>query len=148
MQSEVVTLSKVKEFASKLSVWAHLATVGADGEPDVVPVHPCWEGDVVWVMVGTDSVKSRNVSVNDRVAMHWQVTENGDGVEVWGRATVLADLETKRRLWTGVFDYDLNAFAPGGPDESPDTAFMRIDVDRAVILRMYGAAGIERWARP
>ena len=148
MQSEAVSLSKVREFASKLSVWAHLATVGADGEPDVVPVHPCWEGDVLWVMVGTDSVKSRNVSVNDRVAMHWQVSENGDGVEVWGRATVLADLETKRRLWTGVFDYDLNAFAPGGPDESPDTAFMRIDVDRAVILRMYGAAGIERWARP
>jgi hypothetical protein len=47
-----------------------------------------------------------------------------------------------------VFDYDLNTFAPGGPDDSPDTAFMRIDVDRAVILRMYGAAGIERWARP
>lgn len=148
MGDEAVSLSKVREFASKLSVWAHLATVGADGEPDVVPVHPCWEGDVLWVMVGTDSVKSRNVSVNDRVAMHWQVTENGDGVEVWGRATVLADLETKRRLWTGVFDYDLNAFAPGGPDASPDTAFMRIDVDRAVILRMYGAAGIERWARP
>ena len=148
MQSEAVSLSKVREFAAKLSVWAHLATVGADGEPDVVPVHPCWEGDVLWVMVGTDSVKSRNVSVNDRVAMHWQVTENGDGVEVWGRATVLADLETKRRLWTGVFDYDLNAFAPGGPDASPDTAFMRIDVDRAVILRMYGAAGIERWVRP
>jgi len=148
MGAEAVSLSKVREFAEKLSVWAHLATVGADGEPDVVPVHPCWEGDVLWVMVGADSVKSRNVSVNDRVAMHWQVSENGDGVEVWGRATVLADLETKRRLWTGVFDYDLNAFAPGGPDDSPDTAFMRIDVERAVILRMYGAAGIERWARP
>ena len=145
--SESVSLSKVRDAASKLSVWAHLATVGSDGEPDVVPVHPCWEGDVLWVMVGTDSVKSRNVAANDRVAMHWQVTENGDGVEVWGRATVLADLETKRRLWNGVFDYDLNAFAPGGPDDSPDTAFMRIDVDRAVILRMYGAAGVERWRR-
>jgi len=147
MPGKAVTLTTVKEFASTLSVWAHLATVGSDGEPDVVPVHPCWDDDVLWVMVGIDSVKTRNVSVNNRVAMHWQVTENGDGVEVWGRATVLADLETKRRLWDGVFDYDLNAFAPGGPDNSPDTAFMRIDVDRAVILRMYGAAGIERWTR-
>lgn len=141
------TLSDVRNFASGLSVWAHLATVGADGEPDVVPVHPCWEGEVLWVMVGTDSVKSRNVASNERVAMHWQVTENGDGVEIWGRATVVSDLETKRRLWKGVFDYDLDAFAPGGPDNSPTTAFMRIDVDRAVILRMYGAAGVERWNR-
>ncbi len=141
------TLSDVRNFASGLSVWAHLATVGADGEPDVVPVHPCWEGEVLWVMVGTDSVKSRNVASNERVAMHWQVTENGDGVEIWGRATVASDLETKRRLWKGVFDYDLDAFAPGGPDNSPTTAFMRIDVDRAVILRMYGAAGVERWNR-
>lgn len=141
------TLSEVRKFASGLSVWAHLATVGADGEPDVVPVHPCWEGEVLWVMVGTDSVKTRNVASNERVAMHWQVTENGDGVEIWGRATVVSDLETKRRLWKGVFDYDLDAFAPGGPDNSPTTAFMRIDVDRAVILRMYGAAGVERWNR-
>jgi len=141
------TLSDVRNFASGLSVWAHLATVGADGEPDVVPVHPCWEGEVLWVMVGTDSVKTRNVASNERVAMHWQVTENGDGVEIWGRATVVSDLETKRRLWKGVFDYDLDAFAPGGPDNSPTTGFMRIDVDRAVILRMYGAAGVERWKR-
>ena len=141
------SLSDVRNFASGLSVWAHLATVGADGEPDVVPVHPCWEGEVLWVMVGTDSVKSRNVASNERVAMHWQVTENGDGVEIWGRATVVSDLETKRRLWKGVFDYDLDAFAPGGPDNSPTTAFMRIDVERAVILRMYGAAGVERWNR-
>lgn len=143
----MTSLSDVRNFASGLSVWAHLATVGADGEPDVVPVHPCWEGEVLWVMVGTDSVKSRNVASNDRVAMHWQVTENGDGVEIWGQATVVSDLETKRRLWKGVFDYDLDAFAPGGPDNSPTTAFMRIDIDRAVILRMYGAAGVERWQR-
>ncbi|MFM8846672.1 MAG: pyridoxamine 5'-phosphate oxidase family protein [Actinomycetota bacterium] len=145
--SNETSLSAVREFASGLSVWAHLATVGADGAPDVVPVHPCWDGDTLWVMVGSGSVKSRNVAANDQVALHWQVTENGDGVEVWGRATVHDDLATKRRLWSGVFDYDLNAFAPGGPDASPDTAFMRIDVERAVILRMYGAAGVERWSR-
>ena len=48
--------------------------------------------------------------------MHWQVTEAGDGVEVWGTAEVHTDVETKRRLWTGVFDYDLDQFAPGGAD--------------------------------
>ena len=111
-----ITLDEVKTTAAALSPWAHLATVRADGTPDVVPVHPAWEGDTVWAMVGADSVKARNVAANPKVAMHWQVTEAGDGVELWGDARVHTDLETKRRLWTGVFDYDLNLFAPGGPE--------------------------------
>jgi len=142
-----LTLQDIKTFATGLSPWAHLATVGADGEPDVVPVHPCWEGDVIWIMVGRDSVKSKNVAHESRVALHWQVTESGDGVEVWGRSSLHTDVDTKRRLWNGVFDYDLNAFAPGGPDNSPDTVFMRVDVDRAMLMRAYGMAGIERWKR-
>ena len=140
-----IDLQDVRLAATALSPWAHLATVRADGSPDVVPVHPCWEGDDIWVMVGKDSVKSKNVSSNDQVAMHWQVTESGDGVEVWGRASLHEDLETKRRLWNGVFDYDLNAFAPGGPDNSPDTVFMKIVPSRAFVMRAYGMAGIERW---
>ena len=46
-------LDQVKARGAALSPWAHLATVGADGLPDVVPVHPCWEGDTLWVMCGT-----------------------------------------------------------------------------------------------
>jgi general stress protein 26 len=141
-----VTLSEVKEFAAKLSPWAHVATVGADGKPDVVPVHPCWDGDTLWSMIGVESVKARNLAVNPNVALHWQVTEKGDGVEIWGTAEVFADRETKRRLWTGVFDYDLNAFAPGGPDDSPGTAFMAITPERALILRQYGMQGLDRWS--
>lgn len=141
-----IDLEGVKAFATELSMWAHLATVGADGAPDVAPVHPCWERDTCWVMVGTDSVKTRNVADNPNVAMHWQVTANGDGVEIWGTAAHFADLDTKRRLWTGVFDYDLNAFAPGGPDDSPGTGFLAIDVQRALVLKMYGMGGSQRWS--
>lgn len=140
-------LETVRRAASALSVWAHLATVGSDGRPDVVPVHPCWDGDDLWIMVGTTSVKARNVAANDQVALHWQVTENGDGVEVWGRASVHADQATKRRLWNGVFDYDLNAFAPGGPDASPDTGFMKVVVERAMVMKTYGMGGIQRWRK-
>ena len=142
----VVRLDEVKEFATRLSPWAHLATVGADGKPDVVPVHPCWEGDTLWSMVGVESVKARNVAANPNVALHWQVTENGDGVEIWGTAEVFSDLETKRRLWTGVFDYDLTAFNPGGPDDSPGTAFMAVTPERALILRQFGMQGLDRWS--
>ena len=144
--SNTTDLEAVKTFASGLSPWAHLASVGADNKPDVVPVHPCWEGDDCWVMLGASSVKARNVRANDEVAMHWQVTEVGDGIEVWGTAEIFTDLETKRRLWDDVFDYDLNAFAPGGPDNSPDTAFLKIKPSRAIILHQYGMGGIDRWS--
>ena len=141
----MTTLDDVKTFATALSPWAHLATVGASGAPDVTPVHPCWDGDTLWVMVGTTSVKARNVATNDQVALHWQVTASGDGVEVWGTASVHDDLDTKRRLWKGVFDYDLDAFAPGGPDDSEGTGFMKVVPSRALILRQYGMGGAERW---
>lgn len=142
--SETLTLEEARHLGTRLSPWAHLASVGADGEPDVVPVHPCWEGDVLWVMIGRDSVKARNVSHEPRVALHWQVDEKGDGLEVWGVASLHDDVDTKRRLWNGVFDYDLNLFAPGGPDASPDTAFMRIDVTRVMSMRAYGMGGTRR----
>ena len=100
-------LETIKAKASALSPWAHMATVGADGAPDVVPVHPAWEGDVLWTLCGADSVKARNIRANPNVALHWQVTEIGDGVEIWGTAEIFPDLATKQRLWTGVFDYDL-----------------------------------------
>ncbi len=144
--SDDCTLDDVKAFAAQLSPWAHIATVGADGEPDVVPVHPCWDGETLWTMVGTTSVKAKNVADNPKVAIHWQVTENGDGVEVWGTGELFDDLETKRRLWDGVFDYDLNVFAPGGPDNSPDTAFLAITPTRALVLKQYGMGGSQRWS--
>lgn len=145
--TDTVDLAEIKTFASGLSPWSHLATVGADQKPDVSPVHPCWEGDTCWVMVGTGSVKAINIAANPAVALHWQVTEVGDGVELWGTATLATDLETKRRLWDDVFDYDLNAFAPGGPDGSPETGFLAITPERAIILRQYGMGGVLRWKR-
>ena len=111
--SETATLDEVRTFATELSPWAHLATIGADGFPDVAPVHPAWEAGTVWLMTGTDSVKARNIAAHPDIAMHWQVTEQGDGVELWGTATVHTDVETKRRLWDGVFDYNLGDFRAG-----------------------------------
>jgi nitroimidazol reductase NimA-like FMN-containing flavoprotein (pyridoxamine 5'-phosphate oxidase superfamily) len=64
-------LASIRAAASALSPWAHLATVGRDGRPDVVPVHPCWEGDAIWIMIGNESVKAKNVRHNNHVALHW-----------------------------------------------------------------------------
>jgi general stress protein 26 len=138
-------LEKVKTESARLSPWCHVGTVGADGEPDVAPVHPAWEGDTIWVMTGATSVKAKNIAHQPKVAMHWQVTEAGDGVEVWGTASMHTDLETKKRLWAGVFDYDLNLFSPGGPEGSPDIGFMSVKPDRALFLKAYGIGGRETW---
>jgi general stress protein 26 len=139
-------LDDIKQKAREPSSWAHIATVRADGTPDVTPVHPCWEGDTLWIMVATGSAKVRNIAANPNVALHWQVTEKGDGLELWGAAAVHTDLATKERLWNGVFDYDLNLFAPGGPS-SPEVGFVSVQPERALYLAAYGMGGTERWRR-
>ncbi len=137
-------IDEIAAESARLSPWAHLATVGADGAPDVVPVHPAWLDGSLWVMTYADSVKARNIGDNPQVAMHWQVDESGDGVEVWGAATVHTDDATKERLWEGVFDYDLNAFAPDGPT-SPAIAMVEVRPERAIALKAYGVGGREAW---
>ena len=64
---------------------------------------------------------------------------------MWGTAAVHADPETKRRLWTGVFDYDLNLFSPGGPEARPTPCFVAVTPDRALALKAYGMGGRETW---
>ena len=135
----------VRTQAARLSPWCHVGSVAPDGHPHVVPVHPAFEGRTIWAMVGTGSVKARNVRHHPEVMLHWQVTEAGDNLMVWGRAAVMDDPETKRRLWEGVFDYDLNLFAPGGPEGSPDTAFLSVEPSRAVFLEFYGIKGRQEW---
>jgi PPOX class probable F420-dependent enzyme len=141
-----VELNEVAAETIRLSNWAHLATVGADGSPDVVPVWPAWQDDSVWIFTNANSVKIRNLAANPNVAMHWQVDESGDGVEVWGTAAVHSDLDTKRRLWTGVFTYNLDDFAPDGL-ESADNCFIEVRPDRALVLKQYGMAGRDTWQR-
>lgn len=139
-------LDEVSAETARLSNWAHIATVGGDGKPDVVPVWPAWHDGKVWMNSHTGSVKVRNIGANPHVAMHWQVDDSGDGVEVWGTATVFTDVETKRRLWTGVFTYNLDDFSPGGP-ESPESCMVGVEPERALVLKQYGMAGRDTWTR-
>jgi PPOX class probable F420-dependent enzyme len=141
-----VELDEIKAETTRLSNWAHLATVGADGNPDVVPIWPAWHDDQVWIFSEVSSVKARNLAANPNVAMHWQVDESGDGVEVWGTATVHTDEDTKRRLWTGVFTYNLDDFAPEGI-ESAGICFIAVQPERALALKQYGMAGRDTWRR-
>ena len=53
-----MNLDDVRQRAASLSPWAHIATVRDDGTPDVTPVHPCWDGDTLWIMVFTGATMS------------------------------------------------------------------------------------------
>lgn len=139
-------IDDIETIGRALSVRTYLATVNNDGEPHVVPVHPAWEGSTIWVMTGTTAVKARNIAHNSKVALHWEASDAGDGLLVWGDASIHSDIETKTRLWHGVFDYDLNAFAPNGPT-SPEVVFLAIRPARAVHAIAYGAGGVQRWTR-
>ena len=54
-------LGEIIEESKRLGEWAHVATISHSGTPYVTPVHPCWEGEILWTMVGTDSVKAKNI---------------------------------------------------------------------------------------
>lgn len=140
-------LADVIEASARFGEWAHLATVSTSATPYVTPVHPCWEGETLWTMVGVNSVKAHNVADNPKVSYHWQVGPDTefDSLMLWGTGQVFADLETKQRLWEGVFDYNLNDFAPGGPEDSPDTGFLAVTPTKVVMLKQFGVGGRFEW---
>ena len=131
----------------RLGAIVHLATVMPDGDPHVAPVHADWHNSRLYVMVGKDARKTRNIALNPSVSLHYQVSETTgwDSLMIWGGATVLDSLEDKRRLWDGVFSYDLSLFSPGGPERSPATCFIEIRPQRAVLLRRFGIDGRDVW---
>ena len=68
-------IKEVIKASKDLGEWAHIATVSGSGTPYVTPVHPCWEGETLWIMVGINSVKSKNIADSSSVSLHWQVSE-------------------------------------------------------------------------
>lgn len=68
-------IEEVIKASKDLGEWAHIATVSGSGTPYVTPVHPCWEGETLWIMVGINSVKSKNIADSPSVSLHWQVSE-------------------------------------------------------------------------
>ena len=70
-----MNIKEVIKASKDLGEWAHIATVSGSGTPYVTPVHPCWEGETLWIMVGVNSVKSKNIADSPSVSLHWQVSE-------------------------------------------------------------------------
>lgn len=142
-----MTIEELVAEMERLGPYAHLATVTPGGNPHVVPIHVDWCDDALYAMVGRRDTKIRNLAANPAVCLHYQVSEaaNWDSLMIWGEARILDSLEDKRRLWEGVLSYDLNAFSPGGPDNSPNSVFLKVTPSRGLVLRQFGMQGREVW---
>ncbi len=112
-------------------------------------MYPVFHRDELWVAVGLDYVKVRNVRANPSVSLHYQVLESRDmeTLMVWGIATVRTGEEIRRTLWYDVFDYDLNSFSPGGPETADEIGFLQIAPTRAVIAGNMGSEPRRRWLK-
>ncbi len=85
------------------------------------------------------------LAVSRTVALPWQVDRSSDGVEIWDaeRSTVTGPQTSPVDR---VFDFDLNDYAPDGPDASVGHVFIEIRSTKALYLVRGGAAGLLRWS--
>ena len=100
-----VEFSAALEHAARLGPIMYLATVTPVGGPHVVPVHLDWHEGLAWCVTGVSDVKTHNVVAHPTVCLHSSVSaETGwDHLMIWGEASLVTDVPTKRRLWSGVF---------------------------------------------
>lgn len=131
------------QYARK-ATWCALATE-THGEPRVRMVHPTWEGDVLWIATGTETLKAKQIAVNPVVDIQYQVAPP-DFVHllVRGRATLVSDDAVREHVWKNVMDYDLGEFFPGGPAD-PGYVAVRIDPERVELSEMFGTVNKRVW---
>lgn len=120
----------------RLGPVAHLATITPDGRPHVTPIRVQWSDEHLYAVVGLHGMKARNLRRSPRVTLHYQVGEDTgwDSLIVWGLGAVLGSIADKEGLWTSVFANDLARQYPGGPETAADIGFLRIKIERALLL--------------
>jgi general stress protein 26 len=107
---------KILSILKKTAAHAFLATCDG-GAPVIRSVSPIVEDDLsMWIATFANADKVKQVRKNPNVCLHFVSHPNGDqGATVRGRAVLVEDIETKRRVW-GKASYDLAGYFPGGPE--------------------------------
>jgi len=144
-----IEFQEVEEAARRLGPVAYIGTVTPSGKPHVSPVYPAFRDEAIWVAVDLHYQKVRNVEANPAVQFHYQVLES-TGLEtliISGTAAVVVGSDVRKRLWEGVFGYDLNSVAPDGPETANEIGFLRVIADRAVLAGRMGGAPHRRWTK-
>jgi general stress protein 26 len=108
---------------------ANLATCDGD-QPRVRIVSPVVEDDMsIWVTTRSTSRKVKQLRENPKICLAFVEPPEGDkSVTVIGEASIVPDLEKRRRIWK-LAPFDLYEHFPDGPD-SDDFCLLRIMVNR------------------
>jgi general stress protein 26 len=108
---------------------ANLATCDGD-QPRVRTVSPVVEDDMsIWVTTRSTSRKVKQLRENPKICLAFVEPPEGDkSVTVIGEASMIPDIEKKRRVWK-LAPFDLYEHFPDGPD-SDDFCVLKIMVNR------------------
>ena len=100
-----------------------LVTRGADGlRARPMTALPDREAGTIFFIAGTDGAKDEEIAQDPDVCVTLARPSKNDYVSLTGRARVVDDVDTLRRLWNPGAD----AWFPDGP-ESPDVTLIRVD---------------------
>ena len=145
-QSEHDQFFKDADAYARTATWCALATE-TDGEPRVRMVHPTWEGEILWLATGPETLKAKQMAINPIVDIQYQVAPpDFIHLMIRGRATLISDDAVREHVWNNVMDYDLAQFWPEGPTD-PNYVAVRIDPDRVELSKMFGTMDKRVWRR-
>ena len=98
-----------------------------DGDTPVIrSVSPIVEDDLsIWVTTFANADKVKQIRKNPKVCLLFVELPKGEKrAAVYGKAGVVSDLATRKRVWS-LATFNLSEFFPGGP-ESADYGVLRI----------------------
>jgi general stress protein 26 len=122
---------KILQILKQAASHAFLATCDGD-QPVVRSISPIVEDDFsIWVTTSTGANKVRQIRKNPKVCCLFAVQPTGENsAAVYGRAQIVTDLGTKKRIWS-LASFDLLQYIPGGP-ESPEYGLLKIVPDEVL----------------
>lgn len=118
---------------------AGLATATPDGVPHIATVAPVLDGEVLWIFTRATSTKARRIATNPPVALTWRPAAEA---YVYGEASLVTDLDEKRRLWARP-DLPFDPAGFFGSVDHPDHVLVRVVPTRAIVMT-HGPDGPQR----
>ncbi len=140
MPQKITNFSEIEaEFIERIhtAVWCNAATVDAQNRPRSRVLHPIWEGQVGWVAVGRNSIKSKHLAANPYISLAY-IADPLKPVYAECRAEWSNDMQNKERIWKlygetpPPLGYDLHMIWKGIDD--PTFGLLRFD---PWLIRLY-----------
>lgn len=113
-------LKLLREFQAAI---AYLATVQADGSPQVHPVCPVIAGDHLYVSIGPKSPKLRDLRRDGRYMLHALPGKDDDELSIRGQVTEANDAITRAQVVAAAAETGLNI--------KDQEIIVRFDIERA-----------------